>query len=164
MSITVEPWQIEQLLALLKESPDAVLGPVATLFAANPDLYHSVVVRGVSTGAISVEEAGRQTPLSEQDIAERARSISPSQPSQATIEMNGKGARLVGSGLYVWEIIRELRRLGSVDGLREQYSLTDDELVAARVYAAENSEEVESQIGAFEELKNRKHAEYPSLA
>jgi len=164
MPIQVESWQFESLATLFNEQPVVADSLFSAFLVQNPELWNQIVVTGVRDGYLPIAEAARRTGLSEEEVSERVRNAGPSKVRRNVIEMNGQGARLVASGLYVWEIIRQLRLLGSVEALREHFSLSREELTAARVYAAQNSDEVEAQINAFEDMKNRRNVEYPSLA
>lgn len=73
-------------------------------------------------------------------------------------------AKLADSQVAVWEIVREFRKLGSVDRLTEAFpSLPRPELAAALIYAEQNPAEIESQISRYEAMLAKKRSEYPFM-
>jgi uncharacterized protein (DUF433 family) len=77
-------------------------------------------------------------------------------------EERGNVARLAEARIPIWEIVREFRKLGSVELLREAFPfLTPSELVAAMRYAEAHPSEIEAQIQQFESLIERRKTEYP---
>jgi uncharacterized protein (DUF433 family) len=62
----------------------------------------------------------------------------------------------------VWEIVREYRKIGSVERLERSFpSLTRGELAAALKYAEHNPEEIENRILRYEDVRHRRLLQYP---
>ena len=79
----------------------------------------------------------------------------------------GRTARIAGTGLEVWEIVRTFRQLGqSWDPLRDTYSwLSDVQLRSALAYAAAYPEEIDRRIQLDEEWTPEKvWSKYPFTA
>ena len=71
-------------------------------------------------------------------------------------------ARLAEGHIAVWEVVREYRKLGSVEELQSAFpSLDQAELAAALRYAQEHSEEIQALIDEYESVLAKRRAEYP---
>lgn len=166
MGMTLEPWQLAQLQRLERLDPERTERVLNTLWEAHPELFEDLSVAAVDQEMLTV---GRCADLLGIEPAEvEARLVEYRQRTQAggcriiLDEERGNVARLAEARIPVWEIVREYRKLGSVELLREAFPfLTPTELVAAMRYAEANPAEIEAQIRQFESLIERRRTEYP---
>jgi uncharacterized protein (DUF433 family) len=71
-------------------------------------------------------------------------------------------ARLVSGQIAVWEIVREYRKLGGLERLRESFpGVAESELAAALRYAQEHPEEIEALIEEYESVLALRRSVYP---
>lgn len=71
-------------------------------------------------------------------------------------------ARLSGCKIAVWEVVREHRKLGSVDRLCRAFpTLSVEQIDAALDYALSHPGDIEERIVAFEDVLVRRRSAYP---
>jgi uncharacterized protein (DUF433 family) len=190
MWTTYEHWQLIQLRRLSKIDPERVETMLNTLWNSYPGLLTDLSIAAVDQEQLSVDACAKllNIPTSEVDqrlLEFRNRSVqkdcdwavvvdegSCAKLADSRIEDcdwavvvdEGSCAKLADSRIAVWEIVREYRKLGSVERLTEAFpSLPKSELAAALVYAEQNPGEIESQISRYEEMLQKKRAEYPFM-
>lgn len=155
-----EAWQLTQLVRLATLEPARCGRAMQTLFHHDPGLFTELVVMALDQDQISRERAaellGLSIPETEARLeAFRDRDLSPDRVVVAD-SINGQ-ARLRDSRVYVWEIVREYRKLGSVQRLEDSFPvLTKAEIAAALKYAQAHPEAIETQIRRFEEVASRR--------
>lgn len=77
------------------------------------------------------------------------------------IDQNGI-ARLSGTSVTVWEVVREFRRSDSVEGINRLFpNLSPQAIRSALSYAGSNPDEIGAQIKSYEEHVKRSKAAYP---
>ncbi len=75
---------------------------------------------------------------------------------------NRNAACVAHGNVSVWEIVREWRRLGSIEALRQLFPrLPEADLAAAIGYAKDHPAEIDAQIDDYEQALARRRAEYP---
>jgi len=161
----LEPWQLQQLQRLANADPERAEAMLNTLWNNFPGLLPELAISAVDQEVLSVPECAERLDLTEHQV----------ETSLTDFRHNGKGthsivlredrhktACLAEGGIAVWEVVREYRKLGSVERLKESFpSLTEMELAAALRYAQEHSEEIESLISDYENVLAKRRAEYP---
>lgn len=160
----MEKWQLPQLQRLAAQDPERVESMLNALWQSYPGLYQEMAIAAVDQGALSAEACAERLGTDEREVQRQVRAYRESMRLAADryLVRDGAVARLSEGGVAVWEVVREYRKLGSVQRLAESFpSLTQRELAAALKYAEANPEEIESQISRYEEVRSKRRAEYP---
>lgn len=156
MAITEnQHWILPQLKRLSRMKPAAFEGLVSHLREFHPSLYEELCLMAVEHGDMEYADCAVCLATDFSALAVRLeiyRSDTGNDDRAILIEADeSQVAKLVDSGIFVWEIVREYRRLGSLDALKSAYaSLTEAELRAALRYADRNPQEIEAKIGEYE--------------
>jgi uncharacterized protein (DUF433 family) len=159
----LESWQIEQLKRLSTLEPERVETMLNTLWASYPGLYEELAISAVDTDSLGVgacsDRLGRTPEEVEQEVvAFRNRP----ERMQLMVENDGGVARLSSSRIPVWEVVREYRKLGSVERLTSAFpNLSRPELAAALKFAESHPEEIEDHIARYEDMLVKRRREYP---
>jgi uncharacterized protein (DUF433 family) len=156
-------WAVTQFGRLAEQDPERADRLLEALWEAHPNLLSELAISAVASDELSIEECARVMMTSADEVEKRlSLSTSEGDGAASLILVDGGVARLADARVCVWEIVRELRRHGSVECLCESYpGLTKVELEAALAYAASNTEEVEALITRYEGMLERRRAEYP---
>lgn len=158
----LEPWQTRQLQRLAAIDPERAEGMLNTLWQQYPGLYEEMAIMAVDQEALTVAQTAEllSIPTAEVDaklVAWRRREV-----GSERLVVAGPVAKLEETGVPVWEIVRELRKLGSVERLESRFpTLNRGQIAAALRYAQNHPQEIEDQIGRYEEARERQRAEYP---
>ncbi len=159
------PWLVEQLLRILKSDSDRAQEIELALFKNSPHLYNELVIGAVDQEMLSVHEATQKTTLSIDEVMQMLQSFrtkSLVHTELADVDTSRGGARLVSSGICVWEVIREYRKSGEMAELGSVFpDLTKTEIVSAITYAEAHPLEIEREITAYEAAVQRRKTEYP---
>ena len=164
-----EPWQLAQLQRLGQLDPERVETILNTLWHSYPGLLGDLAIAAVDQEQLSLEACASLLEITVEDVESRLiefRQKSARFDYDWAVVMDGNSsvARLADSQVAVWEIVREFRKLGSVERLTESFpSLPKSELAAALVYAEQNPGEIEGQILRYEEMIEKKRSEYPFM-
>ncbi len=156
MAITEnQHWILPQLKRLARMKPAAFEELVAHLREFHPNLYEELCLMAVEHGEMHHADCAVCLATDVSSLAVRLeiyRSDTGNDDQAILIEADdSQVAKLVNSGIFVWEIVREYRRLGSLGALKESFaSLTEAELRAALRYSERNPEEIESKITEYE--------------
>ena len=163
----LEPWQLLQLQRLAKLDPERVESLMNTLFLQYPGLYAELAIAAVDQEQLTVEACADRLNLSE-DVIERRRAemhrrmITPTDTAIVVQDGTKPIARLAEGHIAVWEVVREYRKVGSVEALRSSFpGVSEVELASALRYAQDHPAEIQSHIDAFERLVALKRSEYP---
>ncbi|MBN8689218.1 MAG: DUF433 domain-containing protein [Armatimonadetes bacterium] len=157
-------WPILQLQRMTRYMPDRVEEAMNRLFELDPGLRNDLVIGAVDQEMLSMEQAAEFTCMSVDEIEQRLMEFRTQMAyREVRIESSGTGpAKLVGTGISVWEIVRELRRLGSESAISKSFpSLSKHEITVALRYASEHESEMEEQIRNYEAVVQRRQNEYP---
>jgi len=158
-------WFIEQVNRFVKTQPESCLQIESAINQGNPALFQQLVIGAVDQEMLSVSEAAEKTGLASEEIMQRLQAFRKHDaPSEALIEVDStrSAARLVGSGVCVWEVVREYRRIGKVEKMKEVFpDLSNAELHTALAYAEKNPHDIERDIVAYEAVVQRRRTEYP---
>lgn len=157
-----EHWLLPQLRRLSKIKPGAFDEVVTHLREFHPGLYEELCLMAVEHGDLEASECAVCLATDVSSLAVRLeiyRSDAGNDENAIMIESDENGvASLVGSRIFVWEIVREYRRLGSLTALKEAYAaLTEGELRAALRYAERHETEIENKIRAYEDRFARRN-------
>jgi uncharacterized protein (DUF433 family) len=166
MWTTYEHWQLNQLQRLAQADPERVETILNTVWNSYPGLLADLAIAAVDQEQLGVSECSELLVIPVEEVETRLREFrsksSRFEYEWAVVVDAGKVAKLAESQICVWEIVREFRKLGSVERLTEAFpTLPKSELAAALVYAEQNPAEIEGQISRYEELIQKKRAEYP---
>lgn len=160
----LEPWQFSQLKRLMSFDPERIETTMNTVWNLYPGLFEEVCVSAVDQEQLTVSRCAEILGVPEQHVEDLlfAFRTRPTQPAVAVVRDEREVARLAEGGIAVWEIVREYRKLGSVERLVDAFtSLSRGELAAALKYAEQNPAEIEAHISRYEDLLARRRAEYP---
>ncbi len=163
----IEPWQLDQLKRLSQVDPERVETMLNTLWKSYPGLLADVAIAAVDQEQFSVADCAALLGIETSAVETRLRAFRQVQANAdcqwaVVVDNNSSVAKLADSSISVWEIVREFRKLGSVERLTESFpSLAKSELAAALVYAEQNPAEIEEQILKYEEMLNKRRSEYP---
>jgi uncharacterized protein (DUF433 family) len=168
MWTTYETWQLAQMQRLAKSDPERVETILNTLWNSYPGLLGDMAIAAVDQEQLSVDDCAKLLNIGIADVELRLlefRIKSAKWDCDLAVVVEGQScARLADSNLAVWEIVREFRKLGSVERLTEAFpSLPKAELAAALVYAEKNPGEIEEQISKYEEILRKKRTENPHM-
>lgn len=169
MWTTFEPWQLAQLKRLAETDPERVETILNTIWNSYPGLLPDLAIAAVDQEQLSVDSCAHLTGVESAKVEEllvefRQKNTRFDYDWAVVVDNKSCVAKLVESQVAVWEIVREYRKLGSVERLTEAFpSLPKSELAAALVYADQNPREIEQQISKYEEILHKKRAEYPFM-
>lgn len=149
--------QLRRLARVKPESFEVIVGHVREF---HPGLYEELCLMALEQGDISQSECAVCLATDVSHLAVRLeiyRNDVGDSGNPILIEVDENGvACLVDSRIFVWEIEREFRKLGSIDALKESYTgLTEGELRAALRYAERHPDEIERKIRAYEDRFER---------
>ena len=166
MWITLEDWQCRQLELLSKADAERVETMLNTLWASYPGLLEELAIGAVDQEALSLARCAEILGIGVDDVEARLiafrRLAVPLDRAVVGAGPGAKGACVSGGQVAVWEIVREYRKLGSLERVRESFpTLSECELAAALEYAMANPAEIQDRIDAFETVLARKRSEYP---
>ena len=148
-----QQWTLRQLERLEARAPGSTAEALRELLANHPDLREAVVVGAAEEDQITLAEGAERLGLPVDDITRRV--VEHRRANGTSVDPDGgpNGPRLRGSHVAVWEIVREFRRHGTLDGLSRDFpAIPHKELEAALEYAETNSEEIDSFIHRYESL------------
>ena len=156
-------WSLPQLAKLMEQDPHRAERLLEPIWDAFPSLKGELALCAVESGALTVSECAAVLCVSEAEVEHRLENQTEGEQQTASLILVNDGvARLADARVTVWEIVRELRRQGSVDSLCETYpGLTRTEMEAALSYADANRDEIEVLIVKYEDMLARKKTEYP---
>lgn len=150
-------WTLRQLERLEARAPGSTAEALRELLANHPALREAVVVGAAEEDQITLSEGAERLGLPVDDITRRV--VDHRRHNGTTVDPDGgpNGPRLRGSHVAVWEIVREYRLHGSLDGLARDFpAIPRKELEAALDYAEGHSEEIEAFIDRYESLFARR--------
>jgi uncharacterized protein (DUF433 family) len=159
-----EPWQLQQLQRLAKCDPERAESILNTVWAMYPALRAELAVAAVEQGEITVEECCKTLGWAPAEVERQVATLRQHLVEQQTTRIleTERGARVEDSQVFVWEIVREYRKLGSVDRLTEAFpGLSVAQLGSALAYARTHPQEIECAISAYEDMQAKKRLEYP---
>lgn len=160
----LEPWQFSQLKRLASFDREHIETILNTAWTAYPGLFEEVCISAVDQEQLTIARCAEVLGEPESRVEELLRAFRsrPSQSMASVVRDERAVARLAEGHVAVWEIVREYRKLGSVERLVDSFtSLSRGELAAALKYAEQNPAEIENQISRYEELLAKRRAEYP---
>lgn len=161
----IETWQwlqLQRLSCVDRERAEQVLN---TLWSTFPGLYEEMSISAVDQEMLSIDECAMRLSISPSLVEEKLlayRRCAVSMDSAVVRDETKHVARLAQGQIAVWEVVREYRKLGSVERLTETFpGLSEGELAAALRYAETNSGEIECLITEYENVLAKRRAEYP---
>jgi uncharacterized protein (DUF433 family) len=161
----LETWQLKQLQRLAKTDPDRVEALLNILWNQTPGLFSELAVSAVDQEMLSVEEGADRLSVTEHQVETELGDFRQKMSNVEVIVVHDdmrKAACLSQGGIAVWEVIREYRKLGSVESLKASFpGLSEGDLAGALRYAQSHPDEIESMISDYENVLARRRAEYP---
>jgi uncharacterized protein (DUF433 family) len=166
MWANIEDWQLSQLLRLAANDPERVEAMLNTLWRSYPNLFGDLAIMAVDKEQISIDACADLLGVSPEVVEDRLkllrRQASPVALAVVQDDSYNHVARLADYGIAVWEVVREFRKLGSVERLREVFpAVPEGQLAAALRYAQANPAEIELLIENYESMLARRRDEYP---
>lgn len=160
----LEPWQLTQLARLAKRDPERLEGILNTLWGLFPNLRAELAISAVDQGEATVSEAAEALAISEEEVRSLLAAFrrEPEQSGEAEVVASQRGAMVEDSQMFVWEIVREYRKIGSIEALTQSFpGLTTGQLAAALRYAEKHPDEIEDAISTYEKHRQRRRDVYP---
>ncbi len=161
----LEDWQLNQLRRMATLDQERAETILNTVWNSYPGLFDHVVLSAVDQSEITIERCAELLEL-DTDAAlcrlAQFRKAAVSHSNVALVQVDGTDAKIAGGNVSVWEVVREYRKIGSVDRLVEAFpTLSTTELAAALKYASQHTSEIEEQITRYEDTLARRRTEYP---
>ncbi len=162
----IEPWLISQIGQLAKSNPERFRQLIEVIQAHSPEIYEELAIMAVEHGQMTASECAVCLETDEKAVDFRLevyrRDASENIDTVLIHSDLGGVARLAASQVTVWEVVREYRKVGSVESLKTAFpGLTESELRAALVYAGRNPDEIGAKIKQYEEFIQRTKTAYP---
>jgi uncharacterized protein (DUF433 family) len=160
----LEPWQLRQLSRMAAQDPERVEEMLNTLWASYPGLFKELALAALDQGEIERDRCADLLMEAEEQVERDLETYRrrPAVSDFAVVQDDARVARLAEGRVAVWEIVREFRKLGSVERLVDAFpALTRGELAAALSYAEKHPQEIEDQICRYEAALRQRRAEYP---
>lgn len=148
-----QQWTLRQLDRLEARAPGSTAEALRELLANHPNLREAVVIGAAEEDQITLAEGAERLGFDVDDLTRRV--LDHRRINGTSVDPDGgpNGPRLRGSQVAVWEIVREYRRHGSLDGLARDFpAIPQKELQAALDYAEGHGEEIDSLIDRYESL------------
>lgn len=160
-----DAWQLRQLERLAATDIDRTEHALNTLWNAVPGLLERLTIGAAANGDIDVDTAAAVLEWDAVDV-QRAINLRAERPTHAVVLQDARSVAKVSQGqVTVWEIVREFRKVGSVERLEGAFpGIEKFELASALRYAEQNPQEIQLAIDAFEAVLARRRAEYPFSA
>lgn len=151
---------------MARNNPNRIEMVLNALWQAVPGLYEDLAIAAVDQEMLSIEEASTAMGIDECTVETMLREYRQSSrrygaPIVRDLE-HGRVAKLAGSQIAIWEVVRAYRKLGSFEAIQDKFPGIDEiELQGALKYAHEHEDEVEKLIRTYDDMRARKQAEYP---
>jgi predicted HTH domain antitoxin/uncharacterized protein (DUF433 family) len=159
----MEPWQVAQLERLSSIDHDKVESALNDLWDAHPEMLEQITISAIDQEQITLDRGAQILRMSEADVEQKLAEFQRRALKRCCVVVcEGSVAKLADGGLPVWEVVRVFRKLGTFEKLQEAFSgVSLQTLESALAYAELNGAEIEQQIARYEELLERRRAEYP---
>lgn len=142
-------WQLDQLQRIGQRTPERLEELLTAMWNRYPNLLEELAIMAIDEGQISLEDGAKMLELSISEVEERLEHFHNT--GDHRIDLVDGVAKLVNSGIAVWEVAREFRETQDVEALAALYpSLPMSEIKAAIRYAEAHPEEVNAMIEKFE--------------
>ncbi len=163
MWTSLEPWQLVQLERLAETSPERVERALNILWDADPDLLAEVAIEALDQDEITPDRCSQMLGIALDEVESRLTIHRKKALKRCCVVVaEGAVAKLADGGLPVWEVVRVYRKLGSIEKLQEAFAgVSTQTLDSALAYAKHHPDEIENQINRYEQMLERKRAEYP---
>lgn len=166
MQRTAEPWLIPQLQRLARSRPERLEGLIGRIKAVSPELYEELALAAVEQGELSHEGCSEALCIEIDEVCQRLeiyrRDLSEALDEELVVLDSNNVARIRGSLVSVWEVVREFRKLQSVAELRAAFpSVTELELRSALCYAGRHPDDITAQIAKYELMRSGTKEAYP---
>lgn len=160
----VEDWQLHSLTRLATQDPDRVETALNTLYRQFPGLREELAIMAVDQEQLSVDDCARLLAIEVTEVEARLFAFRHRARFETAViqDPGNKIARLADGKVAVWEVIREFRRLGSAERVRDAFpGLNEGDLASAFRYAQEHPIEIEKLISDYEALQTLRRSQYP---
>lgn len=164
MGKPLSQWTLCELCRIAETDHQRVDRIVEALWAAHPRLLSELAIAAVDHGEITAEDAAHALSVSPEEVTSRVETFrKDARPKAPIVEDDGAGiARLAEGHVPVWEVVREYRKTHDLESLATAFpALTNTELEAAVIYGNEHPDEIDNLITTYENMQDRKRAEYP---
>lgn len=160
MSVNQDAWMITQVQRMAKTRPERLKAILSQMRHSLPEAYEELLLTALEHGEVTLQQCAHELGLDDAEMIMRQEAyrqlVSESLESPVISHDIQGTARVTGTMIAVWEIVRRFRKTASVSELRESFpSLTELELRSALAYAGRNPDEVQGQIAAYEEVKRQ---------
>lgn len=164
-----EPWQVAMLSRLGTVDSERLESYLNTLWEQFPNLYESIAIGAVDQEELTLTHCAECLGITAEEVEGKLRDFRQSdrfrqQPiARAVVAVQQDSpAKLVHGQIAVWEVVREYRKLGSLERLTEAFpGIRPFEIAEAMKYAEQNPKEIATQIELYETMLARRRAEYP---
>lgn len=162
---SLENWQLSQLGRLANVDAERLESLLNTLWEQYPGLFEQLALMALDQKQISIEYCATKLQISESECVERLKQLQRGlveSRDPLIVQEAGQVARVADGSVAVWEIVREYRKIGSLEGLIESFpSLSTGDLGAALKYGQQHPEEIEALIERYETALERRRSAYP---
>lgn len=146
--------------------PDHLEQMLSQALDRDPQAKLDYAIWATELGELSRAEAAEWLGIAPSELETKLESlretINPEERSRLVVIDRHGVARLSGSHIAVWEVVRAFRRTDSVESLMGLFPmLTEHAIRSALSYAGSNPDEIGGQIKDYEELVKRSKAAYP---
>ncbi len=160
MNANQDAWMICQVQRMIRTRPERLTSILIQLKESLPEAFEEMILTALEHGDVTTERCAEELGVDQAALIlkqEAFRQLLSDSAESPVISKDSQGtARVKGTMIAVWEIVRKFRKSSSVSDLRDSFpSLTELELRAALAYAGRNPDEVQGQISAFDELKRQ---------
>lgn len=137
-----------------------------TLWRQYPELFDELAISAVDQEQLSIDACASLLDIEPRAVEDRLlafRRIAVPFDSAVVHDDSVKHvARLANGQIAIWEIVREFRKLGSAEKLRDSFpGVPEGELAAALRYAQAHTDEIDAMITEYEEVLAKRRAVYP---
>jgi uncharacterized protein (DUF433 family) len=163
MWTSMEPWQVAQLERLSRIDHDRVETALNSLWQSCPEIFQQITIAAIDESQITRERGAQILKLSLDDVDQMLADFRRKALKRCCVVVTGgSAAKLADGGLPVWEVVRVFRKVGSMEKLQEAFNgVSPQTLESALEYAEANPDEIEKLISRYEEMVERRRAEYP---
>lgn len=160
MSVHNDTWMIAQVQRLANTRPERLTVILSQLKESLPEAYEELPLTALEHGDLTLSDCAGRLGVDQAELQikqESYRTLLCEANEFPMIAKDSQGtARVKGTMVAVWEIVRKFRKAASVLDLKESFpSLTELELRSALAYAGRHPDEVQAHIAAYEELRKQ---------
>jgi len=164
-----EPWQLSGISRLSKIDQERVETILNTIWNSYPGLFESLAIAAVDKEELTIDAFSKLLSVSHEEVEAKlvefrtAHGFRQESTSRAVVDVEVNAvAKLDSSAIAVWEVVREFRKLGSLERLCDAFpGIPNFDIASALKYAEQHPTEIEAQIDRYENLLTRRRTDYP---